>query len=66
MIVYVASYLSLDHKVPLIDKFLTQTQIIETINSTYGIMQKFLPYCKVLCISHFTSNHYYSCLCWNL
>lgn len=35
MIVYVASYLSLDHKVPLIDKFFTQTQIIETINSTW-------------------------------
>jgi hypothetical protein len=53
MIVYVASYLSLDHKIPLIDKFLTQTQIIETINSTYESIQKFLPDCKVLCISYF-------------
>jgi len=35
MIVYVASYLSLDHIVPLIDKFLTQTQIIKRMNSTW-------------------------------
>jgi hypothetical protein len=59
MIVYVASYLSLDDKVPLIDRFLTQTQIIETMNSTYESMQKFLADCIVLCISHFQSNHYY-------
>jgi hypothetical protein len=53
MIVYAASYLSLDHKIPLIDKFLTQTQIIETINSTYESIQKFLPDSNVLCISNF-------------
>jgi hypothetical protein len=63
MIVYVTSYLSLDHKVPLIDKFLTQTQIIETINSSYESMQKFLPDCKVLCINYFQSIIIISCLC---
>jgi hypothetical protein len=39
MIVYVASYLSLDHKVPLIDRFLTQTQIIEPINRTWKCVE---------------------------
>lgn len=53
------TYLSLDHKVPLIDNFLSQTQIIETINSTYESMQKFLADYTVLCVSHFQSNHYY-------
>jgi hypothetical protein len=42
MIVYVASYLFLDHKVPLIDKFLIQIEIIESVNNIYESMQKFL------------------------
>ena len=58
MIVYVASYLSLDHKVPLIDRFLIQIEIIESVNNIYESMQKFLTDYKVLCISHFMSNHY--------
>jgi hypothetical protein len=58
MIVYVASYLFLDHKVPLIDRFLIQIEIIESVNNIYESMQKFLADYNVLCISHFMSNHY--------